>query len=79
MEENEKKVISEEILEVTPVEGETKKKFEIPKAVKTGLKVAGVATVGILGFILGKRAGYNQQEDNLEVHDYNITDPSDEN
>ena len=46
---------------------EEKKKFELPKPVKTGLKWLGVAGLTAAGFILGEKVGENRAIDALDL------------
>lgn len=56
-------------VEETQVETKTeeKKKFELPKPVKTGLKWLGVAGLTAAGFILGEKIGENRAIDGLDL------------
>lgn len=59
--------------ELVSVEGESKTS-KVKKIVKTGLKVAGIGAIGIVGYLIGYRLGSKSPEEESEVIEAEIVD-----
>ena len=70
---NEEVVRTTESQEVAVVE---KKKFSLGPKMKKGLKIAGIAGLGILSFVLGAKWGSrsNDESDDVEDVEYEVID-----
>lgn len=71
---------SEEVVETTKTQEVAvveKKKFNLGPKMKKGLKIAGIAGLGVLSFALGAKWGSRSKEDseeNVEEVDYEVID-----
>ena len=60
---------------------EEKKKFELGPKMKKGLKIAGIAGLGVLSFLLGAKWGSRKDDnsdDDYEEVEYEVVDDSSE-
>lgn len=82
--ENQEEIV-EEVKESTETKElavqEEKKKFELGPKMKKGLKIAGIAGLGVLGFLLGAKWGSRKNDDSdddYEEVEYEVVDDSSE-
>ena len=79
-EEVQNKNVNEEVVETTETQEIAvveKKRFNLGPKMKKGLKIAGIAGLGILSFALGAKWGSRSKEDseeNVEEVDYEVID-----
>ena len=78
-EEVQNKNVKEEVIETTEskeIAGVEKKKFNLGPKMKKGLKIAGIAGLGILSFALGAKWGSrsNDESDDVEDVEYEVID-----
>ena len=71
--------VNEEVIETTEsqeVAVVEKKKFNLGPKMKKGLKIAGIAGLGILSFVLGAKWGSrsNDESDDVEDVEYEVID-----
>lgn len=79
-----KQEISEEVKETVQTQElavTEKKRFQLGPKAKKGLKIAGVAGLGIVSFLLGAKWGNRSNDDSDEIEDvdYEIIDNNDNN
>ena len=83
--ENQKEKL-EEVVESTETKElavqEEKKRFELGPKMKKGLKIVGIAGLGVLSFLLGAKWGSRNNDDNsddeIEEVEYEVVDDSSE-
>lgn len=82
--ENQEEIV-EEVKESTETKElavqEEKKKFELGPKMKKGLKIAGIAGLGVLSFLLGAKWGSRKDDDSdddYEEVEYEVVDDSSE-